>query len=205
MVHRDISIGNDYRKERVKHVTTLAAGVFAITVTFHKDMFGGHVTVGALIFLVLGWLMLVGSLLSGIFHFQAWENYYLAFRDVGNSLWKYRVETDAAAKNQARAAFVAARDRVQGLQTRYRRWNCFQTWGLIFGLIFIVGYVVLSSLTFLKTPSAATGCPQPTSKESPVTSPMANPSLEAPMAPQWHEPPPAQPAPALPPATNPSR
>jgi hypothetical protein len=38
MIHRDISIGNDYRKERVKHVTTLAAGIFAITVAFHKDM-----------------------------------------------------------------------------------------------------------------------------------------------------------------------
>jgi hypothetical protein len=78
MIHRDISIGNDYRKERVKHVTTLAARIFAITVSFHKYMFGGRVIVGALIFLVLGWLMLVGSLLSGIFHFQAWENYYLA-------------------------------------------------------------------------------------------------------------------------------
>jgi hypothetical protein len=47
MIHRDIAVGNDYRKERIKLLATLATGVFALTVTFHKDLFGGtliHVT-----------------------------------------------------------------------------------------------------------------------------------------------------------------
>jgi hypothetical protein len=155
MIHRDVGIGNDYRKERVKLLTTLAAGVFAITVTFHKDMFGSQITSLGLLLLVIGWLLLVASLLAGIYHFRAWEDFYLEHREVGNSLWHYHTAAaDEDGRKAGRIDFHKARDKVQKLQQRYRIWNFIQTYGLIFGLVFIIGYVVVATRTCLKDPEA---------------------------------------------------
>ena len=64
LMHRDISIGNEYRKERIKLLTTLATGVFALTVTFHKDLFHSTLTPEGLSLLLLGWAALIVSLLA---------------------------------------------------------------------------------------------------------------------------------------------
>jgi hypothetical protein len=91
MMHRDIATGNDYRKERIKHIITLATGVFALTVTFHKDFFETKDAASGLVLLFIGWGLLLISLLLGILHFRAWEDFYLSYRKDAQVMWSYFV------------------------------------------------------------------------------------------------------------------
>lgn len=140
MIHRDIAIGNDYRKERIKLLTALATGVFALTVTFHKDLFGETLTATGLALMLTGWLLLILSLLAGIWHFRKWEDFYLEHRTQANAVWRYRVGDDVAKKTAA-ADFARASNTIKQLQDSYRTWNCIQSAGLVLGLIFIAAYV----------------------------------------------------------------
>jgi hypothetical protein len=141
MIHRDIAIGNDYRKERIKLLITLATGVFALTVTFHKDLFGEALTPVGLLLMLSGWGALIVSLLAGILHFRNWEDFYLEHRAQGNALWRYRVVDADDAKRIACAEFFRAANKIQKLQTSYRKWNFIQSAGLLIGLALIAGYV----------------------------------------------------------------
>jgi hypothetical protein len=165
MIHRDIALGNDYRKERIKLLTALATGVFALTVTFHKDLFGSAtLTSSGLALMLLGWLMLLLSLLAGILHFRKWEDYYLEHRAVGNAVWQYRtaVESD---KPSAVAKFNQAQRNIRELQQSYRKWNIIQSAGLLAGLALIAAYVVSSGLTVIsKAPSTGTTTVKPETK-----------------------------------------
>jgi Protein of unknown function (DUF1097) len=166
MIHRDIALGNEYRKERIKLLTALATGVFALTVTFHKDLFGSAtLTSSGLTLMLLGWLMLLISLLAGIVHFRKWEDYYLEHRAVGNAVWKYRTG-DNAEKQDAVARFYKARRKIDELQRSYRKWNVIQSAGLLVGLALIAAYVVSSGLTVLsKSPSPGTTIVKPETKK----------------------------------------
>jgi hypothetical protein len=141
MIHRDISVGNDYRKERIKHLTTLATGVFALTVTFHKDLFGATLTKTGLCLMLIGWAMLIISLLAGIVHFRKWEDFYLEHRAQGNALWHYRTALDQAGRDEARIAFHRAGSKIRALQESYKKWNIIQSGGLLAGMTFIAIYV----------------------------------------------------------------
>jgi hypothetical protein len=66
--------------EYIKHLLTMAAGVFAFTITFMKDYvdkpssdleFQGV--------LVLGWSLLMLSLLAGIFHMRCWTSFFTSW------------------------------------------------------------------------------------------------------------------------------
>ena len=116
LMHRDISIGNEYRKERIKLLTTLATGVFALTVTFHKDLFHSTLTPEGLSLLLLGWAALIVSLLAGIYHFRKWEDFYLEHRAQGNALWRYRIATEVADQTKARSDFNLSADKMQAIQ-----------------------------------------------------------------------------------------
>jgi hypothetical protein len=147
LIHRDIVLGNDYRKERIKLLITLATGVFALTVTFHKDLLHEHLTRLDLILVLLGWVALLISLAAGILHFGAWENYYLEFRAQGNALWRWRVATDADSQKNALKAFNRAGQKIQGYQVSYRKWNFLQSAGLVVGLALIGLYVASGGLS----------------------------------------------------------
>jgi hypothetical protein len=144
MMHRDIAVGNDYRKERIKLLTTLATGVFALTVTFHKDLFGATLTRVGLWLMLLGWAALIISLLAGLVHFRKWEDFYLEHRAQGNALWRHHVASDEPEKKEARMAFKRSSAKINGLQKSYKKWNLIQSGGLIVGLAFIAAYVAIT-------------------------------------------------------------
>jgi hypothetical protein len=137
LIHRDIAIGNDYRKERLKLLIALATGVFALTVTFHKDLFHDSLTRADLWLLLVGWAALVVSLIAGIFHFQKWEDFYLEHRARGNALWRYRIAATEAEKRDARISFNRSKQKIDDIQDSYKKCNAVQTWGLIIGLALI--------------------------------------------------------------------
>jgi hypothetical protein len=163
MIHRDIAVGNDYRKERIKLLTTLATGVFALTVTFHKDLFGATLTPTGLWLLLLGWTALILSLLAGIVHFRKWEDFYLEHRAQGNAIWRHHIAPDEPGKREARIAFHRSKEKISSLQKSYKKWNHIQSGGLIVGLAFIAtyvaitGFVVSSEKPKVSTPTAAGG------------------------------------------------
>jgi hypothetical protein len=158
MIHRDIAMGNDYRKERIKLLTTLATGVFALTVTFHKDLFGTTLTLVGLSLLLAGWAMLIASLLAGIVHFRKWEDFYLEYRVQGNAVWRYRVATrdvnhvNNDEEKKARKDFHRADARIKELQKSYKKWNRIQSFGLVGGLVFIAIYVVVTGYDVVSRP-----------------------------------------------------
>jgi hypothetical protein len=165
IIYRDIAMGNDYRKERIKLLTALATGVFALTVTFHKDLFGSTLTTTGLVFLLLGWAALIVSLVAGIFHFRAWEDFYLEHRAQGNAIWRHHTESDVSEKKASRIAFYESKATIQQLQQSYKKWNCMQSGGLVIGLILIAiyvaitGFAVVSARSTTSAASAATAAP----------------------------------------------
>jgi hypothetical protein len=160
LIHRDIALGNDYRKERIKLLITLATGVFALTVTFHKDLLHQHLTRLDFVLVLLGWAALLVSLAAGILHFHAWENYYLEFRAQGNALWRWRVATDADGQKTALKAFNGARQKIQGYQDSYRKWNFLQSAALVVGLALIGLYVASEGLRITSDSHPAGGAAQ---------------------------------------------
>ena len=143
LIHRDIAIGNDYRKERIKLLITLATGVFALTVTFHKDLFGSVLTDTGLYLVLGGWAMMIVSLWAGIAHFRQWEDFYLEHRARGNALWRYHVASTAAntsEERQARIAFHKAGKRIADLQKSYKKWGSIQSNSLVAGMVLIAFY-----------------------------------------------------------------
>lgn len=145
VMHRDIGLGNDYRKERIKHLTTLATGVFALTVTFHKDLLGGSNGNLELVLLFGGWLLLLISLYAGIIHLRRWEDYYLAYGAMGSALWRHQV-ADAKDKPKAAAAWHEALREREKHQSGYRHWSEIQTASLLAGMALLAIYVATSLL-----------------------------------------------------------
>ena len=148
LIHRDIAIGNDYRKERIKLLITLATGVFALTATFHKDVFGSVFTYTGLWLVVGGLAMMIVSLWAGIVHFRRWEDFYLEHRARGNALWRYHVATAAANTDQQRDAQIAfhkAGQRIEGFQESYKKWDFIQSTSLVGGMALIAAYVFFTS------------------------------------------------------------
>lgn len=169
LIHRDIAVGNDYRKERIKLLTTLATGVFALTVTFHKDLFGATLTRAGLSLMLLGWVALIMSLLAGLVHFRKWEDFYLEHRTQGNALWRYHVAaSDESGKRQARIAFYRSTEKINDLQRSYKKWNFIQSGGLIVGLAFIALYVAVTGFYVVSERTNATIPPAASDKITPA-------------------------------------
>src|SRR5262245_39580684 len=80
----NVGLGNDYRKEWIKHAMTLAAGVFAFTVTFYKE-FPGVKNLPpddtAITLMCIGWAGMIASLYFGIDQLRGWEDFYMTFRN----------------------------------------------------------------------------------------------------------------------------
>lgn len=145
IMYRDIAMGNDYRKERIKHMATMATGVFALTATFHKDLVGQSPDKPELFLLLVGWLLLVLSLLAGIEHLRRWENFYLGFRDSANALWRWRVAAPAG-KAAEEDNWTKAGVRVKECMKGYKTWDNVQTGTLVAGLVLIVFAIAASVL-----------------------------------------------------------
>ncbi len=101
-IHRDVDFSNRYRLEYIKHLMSLSAGIFVISIAFMKDVVGGYSTAVFKIGLVVGWAFLILSLVGGIFHMKCWDRYYISYRkpkDVGDirrkriNRWRIIAET----------------------------------------------------------------------------------------------------------------
>ena len=167
MIHRDISIGNDYRKERIKHAITVAGGAFALTVTFQKDLFAGHITREGLTLMLIGWLLLLASLLAGILHLKRWEDFYLQHRSTTNAIWRYRTAGNGPEKSNAAVEFEKSRKKIEKLREGYRTWNFIQIAGLLLGLACIASNVALSAQSEIKAQKSVASSPAPSTPAVP--------------------------------------
>lgn len=79
-IHRDVDFANRYRLEYIKHLMSIAAGIFVISITFMKDFVGNYGTAIFKMGLVAGWGCLVMSIVSGIGHMKCWDRYYISYR-----------------------------------------------------------------------------------------------------------------------------
>src|SRR5262249_23463874 len=78
--HKDIEFSNQYRIEYIKHLITIAAAIFAFTLTFLKDIF--EKPLSSVIYnpiLIMGWLLLIVSLMGGIAQMRLWASYYVSW------------------------------------------------------------------------------------------------------------------------------
>lgn len=96
--HLDIGLGNQYRLEYIRHLVSIATGVFVFSVTFMKDLVGKPTSLANFrISLVLGWLGLLLSIVSGIFHMKLWSQYYIswgiAYDDKRAKEWRKKLNT----------------------------------------------------------------------------------------------------------------
>lgn len=96
--HKDIEFSNTYRVEYIKHLMSIAAGLFAFTVVFAKDFLGKAAAgTAAKPILLIGWGALLLSLVAGIMHMRFWASYYIswakAFHDPGGLTWRASVDT----------------------------------------------------------------------------------------------------------------
>ena len=78
--HLDISIGDSYRIEYIKHLLSIASGIFVFSVTFMKEIIGTNPTNAQLkIALVIGWVALVLSIVGGIAQMRLWSAFYISW------------------------------------------------------------------------------------------------------------------------------
>jgi hypothetical protein len=78
--HRDIAFGNEYRLEYIKHLVSIATGVFVFSVTFMKDVVGSPTPAANMRGLLLvGWVALLISIFAGLFHMRLWAAYYISW------------------------------------------------------------------------------------------------------------------------------
>ena len=105
---RDIEFGNSYRLEYIKHLITVASGVFVFTVAFMKDVIGkSAASASASPVLIAGWLALVISIVAGIYHMRYWAWFFISWgrapADESEIAWRKRI--DARRKVAERAQF----------------------------------------------------------------------------------------------------
>ena len=76
-IHKDISLGNNYRLESSKFLLAISSGILAFTVSFPPAI-DPSTDVSILKY---GWLALSVSIMGGIGNLYGWERFYLSYRD----------------------------------------------------------------------------------------------------------------------------
>jgi hypothetical protein len=89
-LHRDVDFANRYRTEYIKHMMSLSAGIFVISVAFMKEIIGGYSNSVFRYGLILGWLCLILSLIGGIFLMKCWDRFFISYRNPINEGKKKR-------------------------------------------------------------------------------------------------------------------
>lgn len=79
-IHRDVDFANRYRLEYIKHLMSIAAGIFVVSIAFIKDFVGDYKTAIFKIPLIIGWAFLILSIAAGIFHMKCWDRFYISYR-----------------------------------------------------------------------------------------------------------------------------
>jgi hypothetical protein len=82
-IHRDIALANTYRLEWQKAIMTIAAALFAFTVTFRPEL----AVVEEMWTMWTGWGGLAVCIFGGIVNMVGWEHFYKSYQDCD---WTYR-------------------------------------------------------------------------------------------------------------------
>ncbi|MBN2261095.1 MAG: hypothetical protein JW702_11145 [Clostridiales bacterium] len=97
-IHYDVGLANNYRIEYIKHLMSLSAGIFVISIAFMSDLVKEIENAEHKVIIILGWGFLIISLIGGIFHMKCWDRFYISYRkemDIGNirrkKINKYRI------------------------------------------------------------------------------------------------------------------
>ena len=125
--HLDIGLGNQYRIEYIKHLVSIATGVFVFSVTFMKELVGKPNSAANLKpALILGWVALVLSIVAGIFHMRYWAQYYIS--------WGLHYEATHAKKWRSklnRKRKIAEYVQISGFASGLLSLLAFATWNLL--------------------------------------------------------------------------
>ncbi|NOX90633.1 MAG: hypothetical protein GXO77_16645 [Calditrichaeota bacterium] len=79
-IHQNIDFSNRFRLEYIKHLMSLSAGIFVISMAFVNNFFDSTEKVSDLLFLKLSWVFLIVSLIGGIFHLRFMDSFFLTYR-----------------------------------------------------------------------------------------------------------------------------
>lgn len=84
-LQRDIEFANTFRLEKLKTMLAITTALLAFTMTFRPKLSAAQFEWA----MVVGWIGLSVSLLTGIAAMQAWEQFYISYR---NYDWKGKPE-----------------------------------------------------------------------------------------------------------------
>jgi hypothetical protein len=119
--HLDIGLGNTYRLEYIKHLVSIATGVFVFSVTFMKDLVGRSTSDAHLkAALLIGWIALIASIVAGVLHMRIWGQYYMS--------WGLHYEKEHAKKWRVK------------LNNRRKLAEYLQIWAFVVGLVALVAF-----------------------------------------------------------------
>ena len=79
-IQKDIEFANNYRLEAIKHLMSIAAGIFVFSVAFMKDVIPNGSTATLKWALSWSWGLLLLSLLTGIILMKLWDKFYASYR-----------------------------------------------------------------------------------------------------------------------------
>ncbi len=79
-VHINIEFSNRFRLEYIKHLISVSAGIFVISITFTKDIIGNLNKAIFEYILVLGWAFLLLAIISGVFHLGYVDQLFRSYR-----------------------------------------------------------------------------------------------------------------------------
>lgn len=101
-IHFDVGLANNYRLEYIKHLMSLSAGIFVISIAFMSDLISGIATARCKFTIIIGWGLLILSLIGGIFHMKSWDRFYISYRketEIGvkrrSKINKYRILSES--------------------------------------------------------------------------------------------------------------
>ena len=79
-IQQDVDFANRYRIAYIKHLMSLSAGIFVISIAFMRDVIGAYSQPVFKSGLVSGWACLILSLVAGILHMKCWDRFYISYR-----------------------------------------------------------------------------------------------------------------------------
>ncbi|WP_010605281.1 hypothetical protein [Pseudoalteromonas maricaloris] len=79
-IQKDIEFANSYRMEAIKHLMSIAAGIFVFSIAFMKDIIPSGSVAESKWALGWSWCLLLFSLLAGIALMKLWDKFYASYR-----------------------------------------------------------------------------------------------------------------------------
>lgn len=122
---RDIEFSNKFRSESIKHLISVASGVFVFTVAFTKDMVQVKLSEAhGVVLMKIGWVALVISIVGGVWNLRYWAWFF--------SSWGRAHSPEDEKEWRAE------------IDNRRKMADQLQVWFFCFGLLLICAFAVLN-------------------------------------------------------------